>query len=116
MHDTKVIPVRVALRCRPMSPREGADGCQMCVSFVRGEPQVVIGKEKAFTYDYVFGPTSSQEEVYVDAISNLVKGVFKGKPDKYIITSKTCFNVLFKKKLFCKNVYFVYNHMTVHFY
>ena len=98
MHDAKVIPVRVALRCRPMSPREGADGCQMCVSFVRGEPQVVIGKEKAFTYDYVFGPTSAQEEVYVDAISNLVKGVFKGKPDKYI-TSKKMFIVLFKKMM-----------------
>ena len=82
MHDPKVIPVRVALRCRPMSPREGADGCQLCVSFVRGEPQVILGKDKPFTYDFVFPPDTSQEVVYNEAISHLVKGVFKGKPDK----------------------------------
>lgn len=78
MNELKVIPVKVALRCRPMSPREGADGCQMCLQFVRGEPQVILGTNKAFTYDYIFPPDSTQEEVYNDAVSHLVKGVFKG--------------------------------------
>lgn len=38
--DEKVIPVRVALRCRPLVPKETSEGCQMCLSFVPGEPQV----------------------------------------------------------------------------
>ena len=39
-----------------MSPREDADGCRMCVLLVRGEPQVIVGEKKSFTYDYVFRP------------------------------------------------------------
>lgn len=40
-----MIPVRVALRCRPLVPKEISEGCQMCLSFVSGEPQV---REPAF--------------------------------------------------------------------
>lgn len=38
--DAKVIPVRVALRCRPLVPKEINEGCQCCLTFVPGEPQV----------------------------------------------------------------------------
>lgn len=38
--DDKVIPVRVALRCRPLVPKEINEGCQCCLTFVPGEPQV----------------------------------------------------------------------------
>lgn len=38
--DDKVIPVRVALRCRPLVPKEISEGCQCCLTFVPGEPQV----------------------------------------------------------------------------
>lgn len=41
--DEKGIPVRVALRCRPLVPKETSEGCQMCLSFVPGEPQVRPG-------------------------------------------------------------------------
>lgn len=40
--DVKVIPVRVALRCRPLVPKEINEGCQSCLTFVPGEPQVCI--------------------------------------------------------------------------
>lgn len=40
--DAKVIPVRVALRCRPLVPKEINEGCQCCLTFVPGEPQVCI--------------------------------------------------------------------------
>lgn len=76
--DTKVIPVRVALRCRPLVPKEINEGCQCCLTFVPGEPQVVVGTEKAFTYDYVFDPTVEQEEVFKTAVSSLLSGLFKG--------------------------------------
>ncbi|XP_066502729.1 kinesin family member 4 [Hoplias malabaricus] len=76
--DEKVIPVRVALRCRPLVPKEISEGCQTCLTFVPGEPQVVVGNDKAFTYDYVFDPTTEQEEVYNAAVSPLLAGLFKG--------------------------------------
>ncbi|XP_041902249.1 chromosome-associated kinesin KIF4 [Corvus kubaryi] len=76
--DDKGIPVRVALRCRPLVPKETSEGCQMCLSFVPGEPQVVVGNDKAFTYDYVFDPSVEQEEVFNTAVSPLVRGIFKG--------------------------------------
>ncbi|XP_054611021.1 kinesin family member 4 isoform X2 [Dunckerocampus dactyliophorus] len=76
--EEKVIPVRVALRCRPLVPKEINEGCQCCLTFVPGEPQVVVGTEKAFTYDYVFDPTAEQEEVFSTAVSPLLCGLFKG--------------------------------------
>lgn len=40
--------------------------------------QVIVGTEKAFTYDYVFDPTAEQEEVFNTAVSSLLCGLFKG--------------------------------------
>nr|XP_019941626.1 PREDICTED: chromosome-associated kinesin KIF4A [Paralichthys olivaceus] len=76
--EAKVIPVRVALRCRPLVPKEINEGCQCCLSFVPEEPQVIVGTEKAFTYDYVFDPNTEQEEVFSTAVSPLLCGLFKG--------------------------------------
>uniref|UniRef100_A0A8C7KMN3 Kinesin family member 4 n=1 Tax=Oncorhynchus kisutch TaxID=8019 RepID=A0A8C7KMN3_ONCKI len=74
----KSIPVRVALRCRPLVTKEINEGCQTCLTFVPGDPQVIVGIEKAFTYDYVFDPTTEQEEVFNSAVSPLLCGLFKG--------------------------------------
>ncbi|XP_070275317.1 chromosome-associated kinesin KIF4A-like [Myotis yumanensis] len=76
--QVKVIPVRVALRCRPLVPKEISEGCQMCLSFIPGEPQVVVGNDKSFTYDFVFDPSTEQEEVFNTAVAPLIKGIFKG--------------------------------------
>uniref|UniRef100_A0A665XCW2 Chromosome-associated kinesin KIF4-like n=1 Tax=Echeneis naucrates TaxID=173247 RepID=A0A665XCW2_ECHNA len=78
MKDAKVIPVRVALRCRPLVPKEINEGCQCCLTFVPEEPQVIVGTEKAFTYDFVFDPNAEQEEVFGTAVSPLLCGLFKG--------------------------------------
>ncbi|KAK2083356.1 Chromosome-associated kinesin kif4a [Saguinus oedipus] len=79
--EVKGIPVRVALRCRPLVPKEISEGCQMCLSFVPGEPQVVVGTDKSFTYDFVFDPSTEQEEVFNTAVAPLIKGVFKVMPE-----------------------------------
>uniref|UniRef100_A0A665XCV1 Chromosome-associated kinesin KIF4-like n=1 Tax=Echeneis naucrates TaxID=173247 RepID=A0A665XCV1_ECHNA len=76
--ELKVIPVRVALRCRPLVPKEINEGCQCCLTFVPEEPQVIVGTEKAFTYDFVFDPNAEQEEVFGTAVSPLLCGLFKG--------------------------------------
>uniref|UniRef100_A0A8C5AZY9 Kinesin-like protein n=1 Tax=Gadus morhua TaxID=8049 RepID=A0A8C5AZY9_GADMO len=77
-NEAKVIPVRVALRCRPLVPKELNEGCECCLTFSPGEPQVIVGTEKAFTYDYVFDPMAEQEEVFTVAVSPLLSGLFKG--------------------------------------
>ncbi|XP_049623360.1 chromosome-associated kinesin KIF4A [Suncus etruscus] len=76
--DVKGIPVKVALRCRPLVSKEISEGCQMCLSFVPGEPQVVVGTDKSFTYDFVFDPTTEQEEVFNTAVAPLIKDIFRG--------------------------------------
>lgn len=46
--DERAIPVRVALRCRPLVPKEINEGCQCCLNFVPGEPQVCIMRSCLF--------------------------------------------------------------------
>lgn len=76
----KVIPVKVALRIRPLINKELCDGCRECIEVVPNESQVTIGfgSEKAFTYDYVFGPTSQQEELYCNVVAPLLERFFNG--------------------------------------
>ncbi|KAJ8412438.1 hypothetical protein AAFF_G00127740 [Aldrovandia affinis] len=70
--------VRVALRCRPLVTKEINEGCQTCLTFVPGEPQVIVGIDKAFTYDYVFDPMTEQDEVFNSCVAPLLSGLFKG--------------------------------------
>ena len=74
----KVIPVRVALRIRPLSSKEVGEGCQQCIKTVSGEPQVVMGEGKAFTYDHVYGAESQQKDLYSQTVVPLLEGFFKG--------------------------------------
>ncbi|CAM9173070.1 unnamed protein product, partial [Lampetra fluviatilis] len=76
--EDKAIPVRVAVRCRPIVPWELEDGCVPCLTFVPGEPQIVLSGEKAFTFDFVFDPAAEQEEVFSNAVAPLIDGIFKG--------------------------------------
>ncbi|XP_019896074.3 kinesin-like protein KIF21B isoform X4 [Esox lucius] len=70
--------VRVALRIRPQLAREKIEGCHICTFVTPGEPQVMLGKDKAFTYDYVFDMDSSQERIYADCTEKLIEGCFEG--------------------------------------
>ncbi|XP_054844247.1 kinesin-like protein KIF21A isoform X8 [Eublepharis macularius] len=70
--------VRVAVRIRPQLAKEKIEGCHICTSITPGEPQVFLGKDKAFTFDYVFDIESCQEEIYVQCIEKLIDGCFEG--------------------------------------
>lgn len=74
----KVIPVKVAIRIRPLNQREREDACSECLRTVNGEPQIILGKDKAFTYDYVFSQTSPQIEIYETAVQSLLNALFSG--------------------------------------
>ena len=74
----KVIPVRVALRIRPLNNKEKLEGCEECLRTIPGENQVILGKNKAFTYDYVFCQKSPQVEIYETCVKTLLDSLFKG--------------------------------------
>ncbi|XP_063164045.1 kinesin-like protein KIF21A isoform X6 [Candoia aspera] len=70
--------VRVAVRIRPQLAKEKIEGCHICTSVTPGEPQVFLGKDKAFTFDYVFDIESQQEEIYLQCIEKLIEGCLEG--------------------------------------
>ncbi|KAI1720900.1 kinesin motor domain-containing protein [Ditylenchus destructor] len=70
--------VRVAVRIRPQSAKEKAEKACVCTSVVPGVPQVVIGNDRAFTYDHVFDIDTAQETIYEQCVNNLVSGTFSG--------------------------------------
>lgn len=43
-----------------------------------GEPQVILGKDKAFTYDYMFDMDSQQDAIYSTCTEKLIDGCFEG--------------------------------------
>lgn len=51
---------------------------QICITKTPDDPQVWLGSNKAFTYDYVYEPDSLQEEVYEETVKDLIEGCFEG--------------------------------------
>ncbi|XP_060515980.1 kinesin-like protein KIF21A isoform X2 [Cylas formicarius] len=72
------VSVRVAVRIRPQTPREIIDMCQMCTAVTPGEPQVTLGNDKSFTYNYVFDTESQQEQIYDTCVASLVESSLEG--------------------------------------
>jgi len=64
----------VDCRVRPQLGKEKIDMCQVCTMVVAGEPQIVLGKDKSFTFDYVFDLDSSQEHIYNHCSKELIDG------------------------------------------
>uniref|UniRef100_A0A8C7SXH7 Kinesin family member 21A n=1 Tax=Oncorhynchus mykiss TaxID=8022 RepID=A0A8C7SXH7_ONCMY len=67
-----------SLRIRPQLAREKIEGCHICTFCMPAEPQVMLGKDKAFTYDYVFDMDSQQESIYTHCTEKLIEGCFEG--------------------------------------
>ncbi|KAG0424261.1 hypothetical protein HPB47_028510, partial [Ixodes persulcatus] len=65
-------------RVRPLIPREVIDMCHACTSVASREPQIWVGKDKAFTFDHVFDCPTPQERVYDTCVKALVEGCFDG--------------------------------------
>ncbi|XP_037633039.1 kinesin-like protein KIF27 [Sebastes umbrosus] len=70
--------VRVALRVRPLLPREVLHNHQVCVRLVPGSSQVMLGSDRLFSFDHAFGPTASQDEVYESCVQPLVESLVDG--------------------------------------
>ena len=80
--STKNIKVRVAVRIRPLIKREVRENTVGCVLGDPDNNEIIIGrqpKQRRFTYDYVLGPDSSQQDVFDKChIASLVDGCFHG--------------------------------------
>ncbi|KAM4807979.1 kinesin-like protein KIF27 [Rhinophrynus dorsalis] len=71
-------PVKVAVRVRPLLSKEILHNHQICVRLVPNTQQVIIGKDRSFTFDFVFGKTSSQDNVYSSCIKPLLVSLIEG--------------------------------------
>lgn len=58
--------------------KEKIEGCHVCTLVTPGEPQVLLGKDKAFTYDFVFDVDSEQHSIYQACVYKLIEGCFEG--------------------------------------
>uniref|UniRef100_A0A7N6A5T3 Kinesin motor domain-containing protein n=1 Tax=Anabas testudineus TaxID=64144 RepID=A0A7N6A5T3_ANATE len=65
-------------RIRPQMAKEKIEGCHVCTLVTPGEPQVLLGKDKAFTYDFVFDVDSEQHNIYQTCVYKLIEGCFEG--------------------------------------
>ncbi|KAL7315409.1 hypothetical protein PS15m_004632 [Mucor circinelloides] len=70
--------VRVGLRVRPLTQKEELTNCTECISFIPNEPQILVGTDKSFTYDYVFNTESEQKQVYETSASPLLEKFIEG--------------------------------------
>ncbi|XP_061483012.1 kinesin-like protein KIF27 isoform X2 [Rhineura floridana] len=72
------IPVKVAVRIRPLLAKEVLHNHQVCVRLIPNTQQIIIGKDRVFTFDFVFGKHSTQGEVYTTCIKPLVASLIEG--------------------------------------
>uniref|UniRef100_A0A4W6E350 Kinesin family member 21A n=1 Tax=Lates calcarifer TaxID=8187 RepID=A0A4W6E350_LATCA len=77
LHSSSYSSVKYYL-IRPQLAKEKIEGCHICTYVMPGEPQVVLGKDKAFTYDYVFDMDTQQEAIYTHCTERLIEGCFEG--------------------------------------
>lgn len=68
------IELQLSVRIRPQLAHEKIDLCGTCTNVTAGEPQLVLGKDRAFTYDFVFDTHADQESVYATCSHSLVEG------------------------------------------
>ncbi|XP_024415864.2 kinesin-like protein KIF27 isoform X1 [Desmodus rotundus] len=72
------IPVKVAVRIRPLLCKEVLHNHQVCVRVIPNTQQIIIGRDRVFTFDFVFGKNSTQDEVYNMCIKPLVLSLIEG--------------------------------------
>ncbi|XP_033108904.1 kinesin-like protein KIF27 [Anneissia japonica] len=72
------VPVRVVVRVRPLLAKEKLHRHEQCVRVLSNSHQVVLGRDRAFTFDSVLGSKSTQEEVYSTCVEGLVSSLFEG--------------------------------------
>lgn len=71
--------IQVAVRVRPLSGSELGRGCTQSIRKNGLEPQIIVNNANSFTFNSVYMPDSTQEEVYSNTISGLLDQLFEGE-------------------------------------
>lgn len=69
--------VEVAVRVRPMAPAERLEACE-CAVVALDEASVMVGADKAFTFNYAFAEGSGQGDVFDACVHPLVVKCMEG--------------------------------------
>ena len=75
------VNIKVAVRCRPLSGKEIAQGCRNIIEITDQTVKVISrdGEEpKTFSYDHCYDINSTQEQVYNDLGKNIVSQGLEG--------------------------------------
>ena len=70
--------VSVAVRVRPLLPKDVAEGARECLRKLAGTPQLVLGADRSFTFDHVFEPDEPNGAVFDSCARDLVQSTFEG--------------------------------------
>eukprot|EP00736_Rhodelphis_marinus_P012722 Rmarinus@m.8893 len=70
--------VKVAVRVRPLIPKERACRQAECALVQSESNTVLVGKDRSFAFDFAYGPQASQSEIYGQCIHSLVENCFAG--------------------------------------
>lgn len=71
-------PVRVALRVRPLLPKELLHGHQSCLRVEPGQGCVTLGRDRRFGFPVVLDEDAGQEAVYQACVQPLLEAFFQG--------------------------------------
>ncbi|XP_058398423.1 kinesin-like protein KIF7 isoform X7 [Diceros bicornis minor] len=71
-------PVRVALRVRPLLPKELLHGHQSCLRVEPGHDRVTLGRDRHFGFHVVLDEDAGQEAVYQACVQPLLEAFFEG--------------------------------------
>jgi hypothetical protein len=70
---------RVALRVRPLNNnKETLQNCNECLTIIPDAPQILIGTDKSFTFNYVFPSGTEQEKLFQGCVSPLTEKLVEG--------------------------------------
>uniref|UniRef100_A0A8C1YPP4 Kinesin family member 21A n=1 Tax=Cyprinus carpio TaxID=7962 RepID=A0A8C1YPP4_CYPCA len=78
IYQININKYQISDQVRPQLAKEKIEGCHICTFVTPGEPQVVLGKDKPFTFDYVFDMDSQQDSIYSNCTEKLIEGCFEG--------------------------------------
>ncbi|CAL8070419.1 unnamed protein product [Orchesella dallaii] len=85
IHSAPSENIKVAVRCRPISRKEEESTCRIVVDIDTSSKTVTVfpselssDQPKSFSFDHVFPPTASQDEVYNAIASPIVQNVLDG--------------------------------------